>query len=184
MRPERPIPYLPSVKWMGAWLSGATPRTERKRLPRTVIHAAGRAPETLTVPVAGGRSALKSQPADTILVSDHGRWADVHIGAFEAAYGRTPFYRHIEPLVAPLLLDSPGRRLTDLNLDLLDRMARFLNLRELLPAMKEFGTRNPGRLREIAASITVPAIPDLSALDPVCKFGPDTIFLIASAMDI
>lgn len=59
----------------------------------------------LSIPVEGGASRLKRLPSNTdrdkanIAISEHGNWRHAHIGALQAAYGRTPYFPHLMPIL-------------------------------------------------------------------------------------
>lgn len=96
------VPYLGSAAhyraraealWLG--VSQGAPGSVRA-LTRGVIVTPRGMPMTLSLPVAGGRAALARALSDgtPVMLSPHGRWAHVHMGALAAAYGRTPYWIH------------------------------------------------------------------------------------------
>lgn len=112
-------PYLPSVKLCRQWLqyrieglndeaawinafqsvydSGVGSRRANfyKPLARTIIAGAhGQPPLILSVPVVGGASTIKRGHPQEWLVSGHGRWEKMHLGALAAAYSSTPYFSH------------------------------------------------------------------------------------------
>ncbi|MDE5887065.1 MAG: WbqC family protein [Muribaculaceae bacterium] len=104
------IPFLPTFRWYAAWLSerwkgvdevsataiaNTVAGIQGKDFARAVIGGnAGK--NLLSVPVAGGSNSLKkAERLPKIRIADHGNWRHVHLGAFEAAYGRMPFYPHL-----------------------------------------------------------------------------------------
>lgn len=132
---------------------------------------------TLTVPVEGGSRALKRPDADPV-ISQHGRWQHVHLGALEARLGTTPFWRHLEPSVVPLIAGAEGR-LFDLNRALAEALADFLDLRSLVPELREFARLNPARLRELSDRWLRVTDPDAPLLTAAARYGRDAIFILA-----
>ncbi len=70
----------------------------------TVADTRGRL--TLTVPVQPPHGIPRARWTHVAL-SDHGRWQQVHAQALASAYGRTPYYEHYIPRLAPALF-APG----------------------------------------------------------------------------
>lgn len=180
------IPYLAPVSFYRARTAAETP-------PVLPFNRARLAPDLLlTVPVAGGSGALRrfaSREPERLVISQHGRWQHVHLGALEARLGRTPFWRHLEPLVVPLIADASGP-LFSLNEALGKIMDKFLDLPTLLPELREFALRDPERLAAIASGLLrdltafSPGIPyeDLPLLVPAALFGRNAIFILGTPL--
>lgn len=64
-------------------------------------------------------------------ISDHGEWWNVHWGAIESAYGRSPYFEYYAPELQPLF-SAPQGRLVDLNIALHRFCCRVLGLDHLL----------------------------------------------------
>lgn len=96
----------------------------------------------LTVPVEGGGSVLKRRGADPVL-SEHGKWRREHLGAWNAAYGRTPYYAHLMPEIEAVYADSEGLRMEDFNSRLLRVALGWLD-------METVGAQVPPGVREEA----------------------------------
>lgn len=175
---ELTVPYLPDSGWVSGLLNGSAAALSNRDLTRTLVRTPGQEAKMLSVPVEGGRSSTKSLPASRLIVSGHGRWPEVHIGALEAAYGRTPFYRHIEHEIVPILRHSPGRPLLDLNRDLFNCIRRFLRFDELLPELLRLRDTRPEWIHQLAAPMLPAFDSTLTLLDPLSRFGPDTLFLL------
>ncbi len=121
-------PFGVTAEWVGVYLhslrdglgdeearGGATRRcgVSGKQFARCPI-----ATGVLTLPAEGGGSALKRHGADPVL-SEHGKWRREHLGAWNAAYGRTPFYAHLMPEIEAVYADSEGLRMEEFNSRLL-----------------------------------------------------------------
>ena len=170
------IPYLASLEYYRAAVGGQS-------LPAVVPNRALLAPDLmLTVPLAGGSAALKRfasgrLPAERLEISQHGRWQHTHLGALEARLGRTPFWRHLEPSVAPLIADASGS-LMALNEALDEALKTFLDYETLLPELREMATLNPGRTAAVAHRILRDADPAAPYLVLAARYGRDAIFAL------
>lgn len=90
-----------------------------KSIHRTVI-AGNHGPMMLTVPVSHGTPETDRKLRwDDVTVSAHGNWWDVHRGALESAYGRTPYFEfYIDSLLPFLRKETTGTAITDFDLEL------------------------------------------------------------------
>lgn len=126
--------YLAPIEWYRRLaLAGGTvtyditiPMTKRDKPIRRATILDTRGELTLTVPVV---HAPTGTPLDRLIVSNHGRWHEIHRLSLEAAYGRTPYFEHLYPgykdLIGP---HAPGRPLVDLILDIDTLTRRHLAL--------------------------------------------------------
>lgn len=114
-----PPAFAPSAAYYAAIARADTVRIAveglyDKRLKYThryeIADAQGRA--LLTVPIQQPHGIVRAAWRD-VRVSGHGRWQEVHATALASAYGRTPFFEHYMPLLAPALLPDEGTMLTD-----------------------------------------------------------------------
>lgn len=161
------IPYCAPLAWYMAGRPPVAPLHSNRCL------IAG--PLTLTVPVAGGSRALKRLPWHEIQVSDHGRWQHVHLGALDAAYGRSPYFIHYFPAIEAVISDTP-RRLADLCGALDNAVVRALGISRLAPELSAPAALTRGR------ELLPLADPALSILDPLFRLGPEAIFLLAPTL--
>lgn len=168
------IPYLASLGFYRSLAKGERP--EPVPINRTLL-APGL---TLTVPVEGGSGALKRLLPDKIGISQHGRWQRVHLGALEARLGRTPFWRYLEPDVAPLIADASGS-LVALTSALDTVLSRFLDLENLVPELRETARLNPERLAHLSERFLRNADPALPLLVQGALNGRDAIFTLTPA---
>lgn len=165
------IPYCAPLAWYMARAAGCAQATPVTHPNRCLI--AG--PLTLTVPVAGGSRAIKRLPWRELEVSDHGRWQHVHLGALDAAYGRTPYFIHYFPAVEAVISATP-RRLADLCAAVDAAVAAALRIDRLAPELS-----TPAALRRGRELLPL-ADPALSILDPLFRLGPEAIFLLAPTL--
>ena len=170
------IPYLASLEYYRAAVVGQS-------LPAVVPNRALLAPDLmLTVPVAGGSAALKRfasgrLPAERLEISQHGRWQHTHLGALEARLGHTPFWRHLEPSVAPLIAEASGS-LEELNEALDAALKEFLDYEALFPELREMVKLNPARAAAIAQRIQRDADTKAPYIVLAARYGRDAIFAL------
>lgn len=157
------IPFSLTPSWVGAWLRRTDiPEVCGKSLARCDI-STGR----LTIPVVGGASVLKRRGADPIL-SEHGKWRREHLGAWNAAYGRTPYYIHLMPQIEEVYAASESLTLSQFNARLLDIVTSWIEPGILC-------TENPA-LESIRNEIKVKIEPSLSIFDAIFRLGKETAF--------
>lgn len=187
------VPYLGSAGWYRRFCVAQCPRGSQTSLSapgplshkdchRTMI--AGAEPGImLTVPVAGGASALKRLPPQRLLISNHGRWQHVHLSAIATAYRRTPFFPHLYPEIENILLDTPE------SLDMLNRslhrvITDFMQLSRFTTdyhALSDAAKATvDARARELLANLR----PDLSVLDILFRLGPEAALPLAARYTI
>lgn len=135
----------------------------------------------LSIPVTGGSGAVKRLPAAQLEISQHGNWQHTHLGALEATYGRTPYYRHIEPHLTNLLREASGN-LSLLNRKLLEAVKTFLDLETELEQLKEMRRDRPELLVAMQTEITGNADETESFLTLVCTHGRRAIFSLGNAL--
>ena len=165
------IPYLPSLETARGLIRG------EKRLGGPLNRTELGPGLRLTVPVLGGSGALKRLPPEALGISQHGRWQHVHAGALEARLGRTPFWRHLEPSVVPLILGASGN-LSELNRALWEALADFLDLGSNLRCLAEMEVRNPERIGAIRTRLARGTDPSLTVLNTIATLGRDAIFIL------
>lgn len=103
-------PYLPSLSWTEAWVNASAKGMEdadacRKanglcRLrPRDYSRGEISEGYTIGIPIEGGSSAIKKLPVEMLRVAEHGRWRQVHLGAFTAHFGKAPYFDYLYPSI-------------------------------------------------------------------------------------
>lgn len=193
------IPYLASAQWYAVWLSfllkgepnqvavslaNAKLALSGKGFNRSFVPTPDGSSLLLSVPVVGGASAIKRGPTESLVVSDHGDWPRTHLGAFEAAFGRSPFYRELEPALTSIISSAPGRLLSDLNTDLHRLQCQMLNIPALISPLRNATPAQLSRYNKIAKelSLFLKINNSLSLLNLLATQGPDAIFsLLANA---
>lgn len=170
-----PPPYLPSTLWMKT-KNGGRPLPARD-YTRTLIACNRPGGMVLTVPVAGGASAVKRGDIRSLEISDHGDWTRIHLGAIEAAYGKCPYFQHLFPEIAEHIVAYP-ESLALLNLTLLSDMLSFLDYDREIDALESLASENPGRCARIKSRLEAKTDASFSFLQPLFQFGKDAIFLL------
>ncbi len=185
------VPYIASFRWYCHWMRGMLSglddnlaRGEASRLCgvrsklwcRTTCPSPSGGPVILSVPIVGGASAIKRNLPWSMIVSDHGDWPRNHLGAFEAAYGRTPFYRHLEPDMRRILRDAPEKPLHEVCEGIHLTVCRMLAIPEILAPLRQALADRPSTLREIAKGLSAMIDPEENLLGILSEYGPDTLF--------
>ena len=147
-----------------------------KELARTLI--AG--DRLLTVPVEGGASRLKRSPQNLseIMISDHGAWRREHLGAWNAVYGKTPFFPYLYPLIEEAYENNSHRSLAEFNDALWKIALDFIRADETLSAVREMAHTNPERLEAIKTELTTKVNLNYSIFDAIFRLGKNVIFLL------
>lgn len=152
----------------------------RKQLHRMTVGGAN-GTQQLTVPIVKPEHLTGTTVAD-LCISDHGQWWNLHWGAIESAYGRSPYFEYYSPELQPLY-DAPSGSLMQFNIALHRFCCRVLDLPHL---MGEPST--PGNTMPILSELTVPVernyyqvwaqrfgfTPGLSILDLIFNLGPES----------
>ncbi len=175
------IPYMASLGWYAAGITGREAVPERGRWNRAYIDTAAGG-GMLSVPVRGGTGALRHADPETLEVDDSRNWRHVHLGAINAAYSRTPYYQHFAPEVLATVGDRSLTRLADIAAGIDAAVRRHLHLDAVAAQIASADAATRLRLAGYAAQYEAEASADamrLSALHYLFRYGPDAIFLVA-----
>lgn len=123
----------------------------------------------LSVPVAGGSAVLKKAHADPLL-ADHGKWRREHLGAWAAAYGRTPYFIHLMPRIESIYARSEGMRLEEFNSLLLAEALTWLDFAAVAPRRCSLA----GVIGEMRGRVD----PRLSVFDLIFRYGRDAVYAL------
>lgn len=170
-----PVPYLPSTRWMRCFGNGMDLKTRDYTRTRICSNTPGGI--VLTVPVVGGASAAKRLKPDRLMISDHGDWTRIHLGALDAAFGKEPFFQHLFPEIAFHIENYPAD-LMSLNKELMSEMMRFLDYEALMPEIRVLFSTHPDRCRSLAEKMEHKIEPEHSFLEVLFRFGRDALFLL------
>ncbi len=168
-------PYLPSTAWIQGKVAAKSLKT--RDYTRTIVESNNPEGMILTVPVIGGSSAAKRLRPAQLEISGHGDWTRIHLGAIEAAYGKEPYFVHFFPEISSAIENYP-QQLSSLNVLLMEKMMDFLNYREAIEEIKRLRELNPTRYSDIAKRLETKIHLHHSFLEPLFRFGRDSIFLM------
>lgn len=171
------IPYLPTMKWL--LNRKASGDMSAREYTRTVIESNSPQGMVLTVPVVGGSSAVKRYSPEALEISGHGDWTRIHLGAIDAAYGKEPFFQHIFPGIADEIRHYPSR-LAEMNRSLFSTVLAGINYEESAKELMSYRAAHPQRYENIRSRMMSKIDIEHSVIEPVFRFGPDTIFLLPS----
>lgn len=153
----------------------------RRNLARYLIRGNDHESLMLSVPVEGGAGVLKGCfPIEEIKLSDHGNWRHVHLKALDAAYGKTPFFIHLMPMLEKVYA-STFLSLADFNIAIHQALSSFLlkNISERhLALLFQRKTVLNVRGNEICDNIN----PDLSIIDALMRLGPETLLALPAVL--
>ncbi|MCH5224630.1 MAG: WbqC family protein [Muribaculaceae bacterium] len=121
-------------------------------------------------------------------LSDHGNWRKNHLGAFESILGKKPYYRHLEPGLKAIYLDTRIEKLGDFNTAIFGTLFAFLMRNVTASQLREAQFREAichpavkARGRELADQIDK----EVSLLQSLSEHGPETLLgLIVNLADI
>ena len=186
------VPYMASSAWYAGWLKGLSlgmPADEAagfaccaadvygKDYARCRI-TGGNGIILLSESIEGGASRLKkSNRHGALLLSDHGNWRHIHMGALNASYGRTPYYQHFMPLLEEVY-NSGEMSLSGFNGMIHSAICRMLCGDDSPEELLWLAGETP-RARQRGAEITADVFPELSVIDALMRHGKDTFLALA-----
>ena len=176
-------PFAPSADWWRRYLrlrmeglespeaaagASAAAGTKGKDYARSQIAGGVR----IGVPVEGGASVLKrgSNPR----LSEHGKWRREHLGAWQAAYGRTPYYEHLMPLLERIYAESEREELTleEFNRRLLRLAESWIAGDGAIASIENERERLQERISETVRKVNG----ENSIFDAIFRLGKETVF--------
>lgn len=170
------IPFAASAAEYSRFVAGSSFSTEGKNLARTRILSASGCEVLLSVPVTGGSHALKGRRRTDVMISQHGRWQDVHLGAWRAAYGRIPFFTHLFPEMERIYAEKSHGSLAEFN-EAMHRLAvKWLGLPVSADAVRSALESNPERFKSVIGEYKRNLTPEISIFDAIFRYGKEAIF--------
>ena len=135
---------------------------------------------TLPVPLVGGNSILKHAHVDfeRLMISDHGNWQRKHLGAWQAVYGKTPYYVHLFPKLENAYLHHSHGKFTDFTETLMNAALDFLEIDSLRASASEMRKLYPGRFEHIREELLRSTDSSLTIFDSIFYHGKSTAFLL------
>lgn len=145
-----PLTYLGSTDWFARLMreecvidigENWVKQTARNRAE--ILAANGVA--TLTVPVHGGQGSCDAKIATRdIKIDNSKRWQHQHWVSIVSAYKNSPYFDHYEGYFAPIFTERKFGRLVDLNLELLNIVARILGIEDRIKISENYLVVSPG----------------------------------------
>lgn len=190
------VPYMATQQWYAEWLrqrlngvdeavarsaASAACRLHPRDFARCELQSAAGGIR-LSVAVEGGSSILKRLPPEAVVMSGHGRWPAVHLGALNALYARTPYFDHLHDSLTAAYNDIEGNPLYEL----CERL-HSIQTALLLPAdtLRSFVMLSPAeylRLRTVCSDYAQVYRPGVPFIDLLMRYGPDAIFVLLSVV--
>lgn len=190
---QREMVKFPPLAPSGVWMSEFLGQMARKPFESDAAYPLASGPKEyarftlidksgdllkLTVPVEGGGRQLRSYTnLDNLVLSEHGDWRRVHLGAIEACLGRTPFFAEVFAGISSVYERKDLRRLQDFNTAIFRFIETFL-LENIRPGELQEIYNNRlliERGKEIAAIIK----PEVSVLQSLAILGKETLVGLA-----
>lgn len=169
------MPFAPSAGIFCRLVAGET-RFAETALRRTLI----KGDTLLSVPVEGGKRALTLEDPR---LSDHGRWREVHLGAWNAAYGKTPYFPHLFPQMEAVYRNEALLSLCEFNSALLEVALRWLEPGLLLPELERMKSLCPIRFEEVEKDFETKVNYNYSIFDALFRLGKDTVFALTGKIE-
>ena len=133
----------------------------------------------LNVPVAGGAGMLKRKSASGLQISQHGRWQEVHLGAWRAAYGRTPFFPHLFPEIEKIYREKSEGSLEEFNKALHLLICRWLGMEDgIVATLRTLPSEDRERLRQTGAEKLHMIDRNHSIFEVLFRLGKEGVFTL------
>lgn len=194
-------PFMPPTEWYVQWwrarldgkddpesiaeANGMMERVDKKytrNFSRCKICMADGREQMLSVPLDGGAKALRGgKDVGENTISDHGNWRHVHLGAINAAYGKTPFFPHLLPEIEEAYRHSYGK-LEEFNIAIHRALSSFIINGSEPDALRRVSEGNISRAVSIGLEMAEKTEKDRSILDLIMKFGPETLLYLYYAI--
>ena len=154
--------------------------------------------ELLSIPIV--QSSEGKQFTKDVQIDYSQDWVRRHKGAIQAAYGKSPFFEHVEPFIDQIFAKK-SKFLVDLNIQFLNTIARFLQKKpqfsftesfiesdensywNVIDSKKEFTNRDiyvPVAYRQCFGTEFVP---NLSVLDLIMNYGIESREILQNSLN-
>ncbi|MBD5288721.1 MAG: WbqC family protein [Bacteroides sp.] len=178
------IPFAASASrysdWLRILLSGnaeqSFPSIGGKEQARVMIDGG----IMLGVPVTGGGSRLKRNCGEEVMISDHGRWPDVHLGAIKAIYGKTPYFPYLFPELERIYKEYGGGSLEKFNLAIHNLILRWLGLADesFLTELRQLSSEKKDIILRLAMENSRNIDMNHSILGLLFRLGKESVFTL------
>lgn len=171
-----PVPFAPSTTLTRKILYGSNDLRLGKELARTII--AGN--RYLSIPVEGGSSRLKGKSADlsAVNISNHGRWRQEHLGAWNAAYGKTPFFPYIFPMMEDAYTYHSHGLLVEFNKSMFDIFLKFTDFENVKPSIEILKKTHPLRFEQLHREYETKVNLNYSIFDTLFRLGKNSVWIL------
>lgn len=169
------VPFAPSLSLTRNFLAGES-LVCGKEWARCMVQG----DQFLSVPVQGGASCLKGRHVDvgSLLISDHGKWRQEHLGTWNAIYGKTPFFDHLFPKIKHIYACYSNGTLGEFNSKLFELAMKFLDLKNLAPDITEMQNSRPELIQQLRVEYETKVNLNYSIFDALFRLGRNTIWVL------
>ena len=154
--------------------------------------------ELLSIPII--RTASGKQLTKDVQIDYSQDWIRKHKGAIQAAYGKAPFFEHVEPFIDQIFAKK-SKFLVDLNIQFLNTIARFLqkkpqfsftdtfheapvnSLWNAIDSKKEYSTRNIYNPVVYRQCFGTEFVANLSVLDFIMNYGIESREILQKSLN-
>lgn len=154
--------------------------------------------ELLSIPII--QSASSKQHTKDVQIDYSQDWIRKHKGAIQAAYGKAPFFEHVEPFIDQIFAKK-SKFLVDLNIQFLNTIARFLqkkpqfsftetfheapvnSLWNVIDSKKEYSTRNIYNPVAYRQCFGTEFVANLSVLDLIMNYGIESREILQKSLN-
>ena len=198
------IQYLPSLEYCA--VTFAEPQIEfevyehfPKQTYRNRSYILGaNGVELLSIPII--QSVSGKQLTKDVQIDYSQDWIRKHKGAIQAAYGKAPFFEHVEPFIDQIFAKK-SKFLVDLNIQFLNTIARFLqkkpqfsftetfheapvnSLWNVIDSKKEYSTRNIYNPVAYRQCFGTEFVANLSVLDLIMNYGIESREILMKSLN-
>ncbi len=162
-----------------AWRRVATDKRPRDLARAIVGGAQGQPPLRLSVAIEGGSSRVKRGHPEEWLLSDHGRWRQMHLGALDAAYGSTPFFRYFIPEIEDAFNSvNAGDSFSQFTSRLFHSTIGKIIDQDVIDSLRRLRSEQRDFYQKLTEEKKEEEIDDLAFIDVIFRKGPEAIFSI------
>lgn len=189
-------PYAATVEWYVEWLknringssTGSIAVANKKccvggkDYSRTWLLTGKGEKLMLSMALEGGSGRLKNIDSfEEIRLSNHGNWRKNHLGAIEAVYRKAPFYDFIIDELQEVYNNYELETLASFNGAIHDCVVKSLTGGIYSDALNNLGEKNVVII-ERGAEIAGHTDPTVSIIDPLMRFGPETLLMLINKL--
>lgn len=134
----------------------------------------------LSIPVQGGITTVKRCDPLMWRPDDTRAWRRQHAGAINARLRRTPFYHHYASQVIDIITDTSITSIAEISEAIYISMSEAVGAESFISQLTQSDRGVRHRIKRYAESLGAEeADKEISLLNYLCRYGPDTIFIMA-----